>query len=321
MKTLIIEDNVASATLVCHQLRKIGIEPVLASDGPSGIALFKEHRPDLILLDIVMPGMDGFEVAKRIRQLENDGEWAPIIFLSARTSDEDLERGIQVGGDDYLMKPVTEVVLTAKVRAMQRIAQMRQSLVMLTRRLDEANRQLMRLSAVDGLTGIANRRQFDEFLSREWARSARHQGSLAVLMVDVDYFKQYNDLYGHQAGDDCLRKVAQALADQVKRPTDLAARYGGEEFSVILPETSVEGAVSLAEQMREAVLALALQHGGSEHEFVSVSIGVACCVPPREGVGVEVLLREADVALYEAKAVGRNRIAVKTALEEGGVAA
>ena len=173
LKALLIEDTLTSATLVSHQLRKIGIEPVLARDGEKGIELFKKEHPDLILLDIMMPGMDGFEVARRIRQLEQAGEWTPIIFLTARTSDADLEKGISVGGDDYLIKPVSEIVLAAKVRAMQRIAQMRYSLLILTRKLDHANQELTRLSSLDGLTGIPNRRQFDETLLREWRRACR----------------------------------------------------------------------------------------------------------------------------------------------------
>jgi DNA-binding response OmpR family regulator len=147
LKALLIEDTLTSATLVSHQFRKIGIEPIVARDGEKGIELFKQEHPDLILLDIIMPGMDGFEVARRIRQLEQAGEWTPIIFLTARTSDEDLEKGIAVGGDDYLIKPVSETVLAAKVRAMQRIAQMRYSLLVLTRKLDEANQELTRLSS------------------------------------------------------------------------------------------------------------------------------------------------------------------------------
>ncbi len=189
MKALLIEDTLTSATLVSHQLRKIGIEPIVARNGETGIELYQQERPDLILLDIIMPGMDGFEVARRIRQLEQFGEWTPIIFLTARTSDADLERAISVGGDDYLIKPVSGTVLAAKVRAMQRIAQMRFSLLVLTRKLDDANQELIRLSSLDGLTGIANRRQFDETLLREWRRLGRQGRPLSMLLCDVDCFK------------------------------------------------------------------------------------------------------------------------------------
>ena len=309
MKVLVIEDTVTSATLICHLLEKMGLTPVRAGDGPSGIEMFKREHPDLVLLDIIMPGLDGFEVARRIRQLEKDGEWTPIIFLSARASDDDLAQGISVGGDDYLVKPVSEIVLKAKVRAMQRIAQMRYSLLVLTRRLDDANRELTRLSAVDGLTGIANRRCFDETLEREWRRMHRNAQPLALLVADVDHFKEFNDLYGHQAGDDCLRGVAGALAASLHRAADLVARYGGEEFVAILPDTTEEGAMAMAEHMRLSVAELLVPHAGSRASgFVTLSIGVACCVP---GVGANAasqLLSAADRALYEAKRSGRNRV-------------
>jgi diguanylate cyclase (GGDEF)-like protein len=311
MKALVIDDTLTSLTLVSQQLRRMGIEPLVAQDGATGIELFKQHRPELILLDVVMPGLDGYEVVKRIRQLERDGEWTPIILLAAHSSDEDLERGIAVGGDDYLVKPISEVVLTAKVRAMQRIAQMRFSLLMLARRLDETNRELTRLSAVDGLTGIANRRQFDEFMTREWGRGMRHETELSVLMCDVDFFKQFNDLYGHQAGDECLQTVARTLGARIKRPTDLVARYGGEEFAIILPDTDINGAQLLAEAMRAEIEHLALTHGNSPKGIVTLSIGVACRVPNRAARGSAALIKAADEALYQAKAGGRNRVEVE----------
>lgn len=310
MKALVIDDTLTSMTVICHQLRKIGIEPICASEGIAGIEAFKEHRPDLVLLDVLMPGIDGYETAKRIRQLERDGEWTPILFLTASTRDEDLERGIAVGGDDFLVKPVSEIVLTAKVRAMQRIAQMRYSLVVLTRRLDEANRELIRLSSVDVLTDIANRRQFDEFLTREWSRGIRSAAPFSMLMCDVDFFKQYNDHYGHPAGDECLKKVAKTLQGCVRRPADLTARYGGEEFAVVLPDTDLAGAVQVAEEMRRALENLALPHAGSESGFVTISIGVACTVPRRERGSAEQLVAAADTALYSAKQAGRNCVQV-----------
>ncbi len=308
MKALVIDDALMSATLICHLLRKMGIEAISADDGQAGIELFKEQRPDVVLLDANMPGLDGYGVAKRIRQLERDGEWTPIIFLTSRSSDEDLQRGIEVGGDDFLVKPVSEVVLNAKVRAMQRIAQMRYSLVVLTRRLDEANKELTRLSSVDGLTGISNRRQFDESLAREWARSLRSAAPLSLLMCDVDYFKQYNDLYGHQAGDECLIAVARVLQSRVKRPADVAARYGGEEFAIVLPDTDKDGAISVAETVREGIAELKMRHEGAKIGMLSISIGVASVIATREGSAAEMLLAAADTALYAAKQKGRNRV-------------
>ena len=310
MKALLIEDTLTSATLVSHQLRKIGIEPIVARNGETGIELYKQEHPDLILLDIIMPGMDGFEVARRIRQLEQFGEWTPIIFLTARTSDADLEKAISVGGDDYLIKPVSETVLAAKVRAMQRIAQMRFSLLVLTRKLDDANQELTRLSSLDGLTGISNRRQFDETLLREWRRLGRQSRPLSMLLCDVDYFKQFNDGYGHQVGDECLKAVARTLKDTLRRPADLVARYGGEEFAVILPDTEITGALQVAEAMRSAVEGLSITHSYSKGgNVVTISIGVASTTPSRTGSDSSVLLKRADDALYQAKQAGRNRIA------------
>lgn len=312
MKALVIEDTVTSATLICHLLEKMGLQPVHARDGQSGILEFKRNKPDLVLLDIIMPGMDGFEVARRIRQLEKDGEWTPIIFLSARTSDDDLALGISVGGDDYLVKPVSEIVLRAKVRAMQRIAQMRYSLLVLTRKLDEANRELTRLSAADGLTGIANRRCFDDTLQREWRRAVRANTPMALLVADVDHFKQFNDGYGHQLGDDCLKNVARVLESCLRRPTDLVARYGGEEFAVIMPETDAAGAAQVAESMREAVHAARIAHAfSSVAPVVTVSVGAAATLPSRtDDEGPRMLLQLADQALYRAKREGRNRVSL-----------
>jgi len=310
VKALLIEDTLTSATLVSHQLRKIGIEPIVARNGETGIELYKQEHPDLILLDIIMPGMDGFEVARRIRQLEQFGEWTPIIFLTARTSDADLEKAISVGGDDYLIKPVSETVLAAKVRAMQRIAQMRFSLLVLTRKLDDANQELTRLSSLDGLTGISNRRQFDETLLREWRRLGRQGRPLSMLLCDVDYFKQFNDAYGHQVGDECLKAVARTLKDTLRRPADLVARYGGEEFAVILPDTEITGALQVAEAMRSAVEGLNITHRYSKGaSVVTISIGVASTTPSRTGSDSSALLKRADDALYQAKQAGRNRIA------------
>lgn len=309
MKALVIEDTLTSLTVVSHQLERMGIIPIRAQNGEEGLRLFQEQNPDLVLLDIVMPRMDGYEVARRIRALEKAGEWTPILFLTGLNGDTDLEKGIAAGGDDYLTKPVSEVVLAAKVRAMQRIVQMRYSLLVLTRKLDTANQELTRLSSIDGLTGVANRRQFDEVLSREWRRAARARRPMSMLMVDVDAFKQYNDLYGHQAGDDCLRVVAGALRDQLKRPSDFVARFGGEEFAVLLPETTEDGALLVAEGVCESVRALGVMHEGSSvAPMVTVSVGVATREPGGEERGYLELVAQADRALYAAKATGRNRV-------------
>lgn len=312
MKALIIEDSRTSAALVAQQFERMGIEALIAHNGKDGVELFQRHRPQLVLLDVIMPEMDGFEVAQHIRQMEKQGEWTPIIFLSARDKDADLERGIIAGGDDYLRKPVSEVVLAAKVRAMQRILSMRNSLVDLTNRLDDMNRELVRLSTVDALTGIANRRRFDEVLYKEWRRAMRRQYPISLLMCDIDYFKQYNDAQGHQAGDECIRNVARAIEDSLKRPGDLVARYGGEEFAAVLPDTDFDGAQMVAEHVRSAVAELGIPHGRSSvASRVTLSVGAACMIPRRGSPAAgDELLEGADKALYAAKSAGRNRVVV-----------
>ena len=314
MKTLVIEDSRSTLKLLCTHIGKMRFTPIPAETGAVGIDLFLKERPDLVLLDIILPDLDGFEVARQIRQMESPGDWTPIIFLSSLNKDKDIEEGIAAGGDDYLLKPISEVVLAAKMRAMQRIIQMRQSLLVLTRKLDSANQELKRLTSLDGLTGIPNRRHFDEVLDREWRRAMRQGDELAILMCDIDFFKLYNDTFGHQAGDECLCKVAQALTSTMDRGGDLLARYGGEEFVAVLPGTSLSGASHVAAQMRKAVNDLALEHPGSPVGHVTASFGVASAVAMPE-TNPQDIVGAADRALYKAKNAGRNRVFQTSSLD------
>ncbi|MCL2591069.1 MAG: diguanylate cyclase [Betaproteobacteria bacterium] len=311
MKVLIIEDTITSATVVCSWLTNMRVLALHAKTGEEGLEIFKQERPDLILLDIIMPGIDGFEVARCIRRFEKyHGWWTPIIFLTARADENDLQCAIEAGGDDYLIKPVSEVVLKAKINAMCRMAQMRDSLRRTQEKLRRANDQLQRLSAIDSLTGIANRRRFDATLLREWRRCSRSALPLSLLVVDVDLFKLFNDHYGHQMGDECLKVVAHTLQERSRRQDDLVARYGGEEFAAILPETDHEGALAVAEEMRAGVAALGVDHAFSTvASVVTVSIGVASVIPPKDSeAGIPALIKAADDALYYAKRSGRNQV-------------
>ncbi len=308
MKALVIEDSRTSQAMIAHLLREMDIEPIQAERGLDGLELYSQRRPDLILLDVVLPDIDGFEVARRIRADEGPGEWTPIVFLTGRTSDADLESGIAAGGDDYLVKPLNPIVFAAKVRAMSRIAQMRDKLLETTHQLDQVNRELMRLSAMDGLTGLANRRHFDAMLRSEWERGERCRHPVSLLMCDVDFFKPYNDNYGHLRGDECLRRISSALQFAIRRPCELAARYGGEEFALLLPETSAPQAMEIAETVRSNVERLAIEHGHAPKGIVSISIGVATRVPNSQ-LSPERLIALADKALYLAKKSGRDRAA------------
>ena len=307
LKILVVEDSKVAIKAISGYLEEVGVHPQVAETGKAAIELYRNERPDIILLDVILPDIDGFEVAKKIRSLQGQNDWTAIIFLSVMSGDEDLVRGIEAGGDDYLMKPVGRIVVQAKIRAMYRLVQMQRALVKLTGQLNEANKELQRLSMTDGLTGIANRRLFDESLAREWRRCSRLKKPLSVVMFDVDFFKKYNDKYGHQAGDECLKLVAKEIARTAPRPGDLAARYGGEEFMLILAETEQEGACWVADRVRKNLSAVNVPHDESSHKHLTISCGVASVVPNGE-LSMEKLMKSADIALYIAKERGRNRV-------------
>lgn len=315
LKVLMVEDSKVAIRAITGFLEDIGVQPLIAETGSAAIELYRTERPDIILLDIILPDINGYEVAKQVRKLQGKDDWTAIIFLSVMSKDDDLARGIEAGGDDYLMKPVGRVVLQAKVAAMYRLVRMQRALVKLTEQLNQANEQLNHaneelhlVSMTDGLTGIANRRLFDESLAREWRRCARIQKPISIVMLDVDYFKKFNDRYGHQAGDECLKAVAREVASSVPRASDLAARYGGEEFVLILGETDEEGARSVANRIRLLVAGLKAVNEDSPHHYVTVSCGISTILPS-DDKPVERLVKSADNALYLAKKQGRNTVA------------
>ncbi|TAJ81035.1 MAG: diguanylate cyclase [Gallionellaceae bacterium] len=307
LKVLVVEDSKVTMKVLCNYLGRMGITPLASETGAEAIDIYHREQPDIILLDAQLPDIDGFDVALKIRALEKAADWTAIIFLTSMSKDEDLARGIEVGGDDYLMKPISEVVLKAKVRAMQRLVEMQRSLVRVTQQLNAANVKLRHLSATDGLTGIANRRMYDELAIREWRRCERMGKPLALVMVDVDHFKLFNDKYGHQAGDECLKKVADQVGKVAPRATDLAARYGGEEFVLVLGETDTDGAKWIANRLRQQVSELNIPHYATDSRHVTISCGVASVVPD-EKLALDTLLKSADHALYRAKKAGRDQV-------------
>ncbi len=307
LKVLVVEDSKVTLKVLCNYLERMGIKPLTAELGKTALEIYAREHPDIILLDAQLPDIDGFDIAQEIRRLEQKKDWTAIIFLTSMTKDEDLARGIEVGGDDYLMKPISEVVLKAKVVAMRRLVEMQRSLVAVTHQLNVVNKELQRLSTTDGLTGISNRRMFDELSVREWRRCERMKKPISLVMVDVDHFKLYNDHYGHQAGDECLKTVAAQMQRAAPRPSDLVARYGGEEFAFVLGETDADGAKWVANLLRQRIDDLNLPHAASSLQHVSVSCGVASIVPGAN-LSLETLLQSADHALYQAKLQGRDRV-------------
>lgn len=305
MKVLVVEDNKPVQMVISAIIRGMNHEVITCESGEEALQHFKVEEIDLILMDVEMPGIDGFETTRRVRKL-GGSQWIPIIFLSANSEESYLAEGIDAGGDDYLVKPVKPVVLQAKIRAMERISKMRLDLKIANEELAIANEELERISYLDGLTSTMNRRGFDRHLQLEWKRACRDNSPLGLLMIDIDQFKNYNDTYGHLAGDDCLRTVAEVLRSCLLRPADLLARYGGEEFVVLLPDTDADGALEVADRMRTAVYAKQIRHESAfEHPHVSISIGVnSTSICPTQRV-LE-LLNCTDEALYNAKHSGRN---------------
>ncbi|HMG58611.1 MAG TPA: diguanylate cyclase [Burkholderiales bacterium] len=309
MKILVVDDSPTIRAALKGLLERMGHTVVEANDGKEALQMYRQDRPGLVLNDVVMPVMDGYESAQHMRETSAD-EWVPIIFLSSKEADQDLDRAIEAGGDDYLVKPVSFVVLNAKIRALQRLESMRTKQLEMSRDLASANRELEKLSRQDGLTGIANRRYFDSYLVTEVRRAAREKTPVSLILSDVDHFKAFNDCYGHQAGDDCLRRVAAALSSAGRRPADLAARYGGEEFAIVLPGTVLEGAVDVAQAVSRVIDGLAIPHARSAvDQTVTLSQGVVSLIPEKESAS-EDLIQRADQALYMAKQQGRNRYVV-----------
>jgi len=249
------------------------------------------NPPDLILLDIMMPGLDGYEVCKKLKA-DSRTMHIPVIFVTALDASDDEAKGFEIGAVDYITKPFKPVIVKARVRTH----------IQLKRKTD----LLDRMALLDGLTEIPNRRNFDITLEKETKRATRNKSFLSLILMDIDFFKKYNDHYGHVAGDSCLRQVAKTVEGVKKRASDFAARYGGEEFAMILPGTDIKGAMQIAENVRSAVVALNIQHTTSDvAEYVSLSLGVATILPDQEMSSIE-LIKSADASLYQAKANGRN---------------
>jgi len=292
-RVLIVDDERHNIKVLADFLRnehrimaaKSGKQAIEAVQGP--------NLPDLILLDIMMPGMDGYDVC---RQLKADTRTMhiPVIFITALDASDDEARGFDVGAVDYIAKPFKPVIVKARVRTH----------IQLKRKTD----LLERLALLDGLTEIPNRRCFDVTLEKELRRKKRDGSFLSLVILDIDYFKKYNDTYGHAAGDACLRQVAGAMEGCIKRGSDFAARYGGEEFAIILSGTDRNGAITIAEKVRHSVAALDIRHAASDVAgHVTVSLGVATVFEDQDVSPVD-LINAADAALYQAKEMGRNRV-------------
>jgi diguanylate cyclase (GGDEF)-like protein len=317
---LVVDDTPHNLQLLLNMLTRKGYEAMGVSDGIKALADMQDKLPDLVLLDINMPNINGFEVCQKLKSGDRTRD-IPIIFVSARDEVLDKVQAFSLGGVDYITKPFQIAEVLARVENQLTLRRLQQQLqaqneqlkqeidhrVVAETLLQEANKKLEQLVNLDGLTQLANRRCFDEYLEQEWQRLGREQLPLSLIMCDIDFFKNYNDTYGHVTGDDCLRKVSGVIKQSVRRPADLAARYGGEEFVLVLPNTDIEGAVSIAESIRHQLSDLAIPHEDSPvSQFVTLSLGVTCLTPKIDS-NPSVLLTAADYALYRAKELGRDQ--------------
>jgi diguanylate cyclase (GGDEF)-like protein len=345
---LVVDDTLDNLRLLGKILESQHYTVLKSLNGKMALQAAHRNPPDLILLDVNMPDMNGYEVCQQLKASEVTAG-IPVIFISALDQVTDKVRAFEMGGQDYIIKPFQELEVLARVQNQLLIQQQKQQLqqeiqirkqaesevwqlntslerlnadleqqvqlqAQLQQQLEAANRNLQRLASVDGLTQVANRRCFDEYLDQEHRRMKRSQlcapganpALLSLILCDIDYFKLYNDTYGHQAGDLCLQQIAQTLSSVVNRPMDLVARYGGEEFVILLPETDAFGAVNIAKQICNKVRALAIPHLRSLQGHVTISAGMATVNPCLEAE-IEKLISMADQALYQAKQEGRDR--------------
>jgi diguanylate cyclase (GGDEF)-like protein len=315
---LIVDDDPAHRRHVREGLAPQGYHFREAQDGVQALRALREHRPDLILMDVEMPGLNGVEVCRIIKG--NSGEdgfgFLPVILMTARQAGGKVE-GLELGADDYLVKPFDMPELSARVKSMLRLKALQDALLEKNRELDRANKELaqrreelLALSRTDSLTGLCNRRYFEERLHEEFARSRRYGSPLSLVMMDLDHFKRVNDTFGHLLGDEVLRGVARTARAKL-REVDLLARYGGEELCALLPETGPEDALLVCGRVRAAIEALRFEHQGAEGppQVVSctASLGLAS-IPSPTLSSAELLLRAADDSLYAAKGAGRNRV-------------
>ena len=293
MQKVLVADDDAINRQVLGELLKPDYSVVMAKNGQQTLEKAARHAPDLILLDVVMPDMDGYEVLRRLRA-DPQTEHIAVIFISGLDRPEDEANGLNLGAADYIAKPFNATVVTARVALHLQVVRQ--------------HRLLEHLAHVDGLTGLANRRRFDEVYAAEWQRAQRSGNPLSLALLDIDCFKQYNDQYGHPAGDRVLRSVARTAATFMRRPTDLAARYGGEELVLLMPDTYAEQARHIVTSMCAAIEQMAIVHvASSVAPVLTASVGGATLSEGSKESAAE-LFDVVDSLLYRAKHAGRNQV-------------
>lgn len=323
MAIVIVDDTNFSLQIIKSYLKSAGFVDVITIQSAQELYHLVDGfsdrgivTVDLILMDILMPDIDGIEACRNIK-LREWVEDVPIIVVTATADKENMQLAFEAGAMDFIKKPLDKIELLARVNSALRLKyetdrrrNREAKLVEVTHQLQAANAELSALSCLDGLTRIANRRHFDMVLLQETSSAIREKTPLSLIMLDIDYFKMFNDTYGHLKGDDCLKKVASIIRNTLRRPRDFAARYGGEEFTVILPNTDEAGAHCVAEALRANIAGAGIEHKSSRcKNYVTLSIGVITKLPEQEATPDE-LISAADTALYHSKNTGRNRVSL-----------
>ncbi len=324
---LVADDDKIVRLLLRKAMENEGYLVVEVEDGKQCLDAFFEVKPDLVLLDAIMPIMDGFTCCQQLMQIARKNlalaianfdidslvtnnvisklwERTPILMITGLDDSDSVDKAFNVGASDFVTKPIHWAVLRQRVKRLLQQAQV-------YKQLEAANKALQQLANMDGLTGVANRRCFDQYFNTQWLNQIEEEHPLSLILCDIDFFKRYNDEYGHPAGDLCLQKVASVLKGAAQKKHDLVARYGGEEFAIIMPNTPVTGAVHVAAAMQSGVRELLIPHSESHvSKYVTLSLGISTVVPSLE-YSPQSLIKEADEGLYQAKASGRNRIIIK----------
>ncbi|MBD2495742.1 PleD family two-component system response regulator [Nostoc sp. FACHB-280] len=321
---LVADDDPVIRMTLRRIMEHEGYQVVEVANGKQCLDAYETVKPDIILLDAVMPVMDGFTCCQELLQINRDNlksamtkfnseleihellisklwKHTPIVMITNLDDEDSINRAFDVGAINFITKPIQLTVLRRQLRQLLKQAQV-------YKQLEAANKALQELANEDSLTGLANRRRFDDYINTQWINLAQQESPLSLILCDIDFFKLYNDQYGHPMGDVCLKKVGHALNSTVQKYQDLVARYGGEEFAVIMPNTHAAGAVHIAHLIQSEVRDLRINHDGSlVSQYVTLSLGVATVIPTWDASPLD-LIMDADKALYQAKEAGRNRI-------------
>ncbi|MBN1153927.1 diguanylate cyclase [candidate division KSB1 bacterium] len=307
-KILIVDDIALNRKLQHAYLDAVGYDVIVAKDGVEALEKIKNESPDLILLDVMMPKMNGFEVCRELKNNE-ETRFIPVILVTALNEIENKIKGIEAGADDFISKPFNKLELLARVKSLLRIKHLHDELELKIKELEATQRKLYQLAITDGLTDLYNYRYFNEQLYRELTRAKRHNLSVSVIMLDIDFFKNFNDTHGHPAGDKVLKTIAKLLYTNIRK-IDIAARYGGEEFAIVLVETNKESASIVANKIKKIVEDYPFLHQETQpNGKLTISAGVATF--PDDTDDPDALIKIADNRLYKAKEQGRNRVVLE----------